>query len=233
MDIYPTTLTFSVVDECHRSKKFNLGTFDSMQTSTVEHLALTPEANAVLAATFSDVNLYNCSSTKSAGTVPIHGRVAGLYSYNGHLYVAINLNGAGDRIVVYDQQFAQARHWMTDVNSSDLTVNNEKLYLAGLDKKLHVYSTYGTRLYEITEGAGNRLASHPLPDIILVTNYEKNCVFGLNGEKKEVLWSAEVEAPWGVTIDEYEVVWVWSECQQNICIFDDKGRECISVAISV
>ena len=208
-----------------RTKKFNLGTYDTMVAKTCEHVAFTNDGKCILASTNTTVEMYNSTSKNSIASVPVAGHVAGFQSYQDHLYVAIELIERGDRVIVYDQQYAQVRHWLTEVKVCDLAVNNEKVYLASTESKIHVFSTSGTVLYEISDGGGTRIASHPMPDILIVTNHQDDKVYGLNGDTKEVLWSSSVDKPWGVSIDEYETVWVWSEFQQGIAIFDDKGKD--------
>ncbi|XP_067948869.1 uncharacterized protein [Watersipora subatra] len=213
----------TISDDYKKCKKFNLGTVDSMETRTVEHITPDASGNVILASTVRSVGIFNTTSTRPTGSVALGGHVTGFDSYKKHIYVAVDQNNSNDKVIVFDEQFIESENWQTKIKICDLTVNNEKVYLASMESTLHVFSIHGTYLYEITEGCGTRLASHPLPDVIITTNHEHDRVSAVNGDTKKILWSAKVDKPWGVTIDEYEAVWVWSEFQQGIAIFDDKG----------
>lgn len=159
------------------------------------------------------------------GTISLGGHVLAFQSYDKSLYVAIKLTDFTDRVNVFDQQYVETHHWLTNMKVADLAISNGKVYLCSIHDKIHVFSTSGTPLYEIEEGGGTRVASHPIPNILMVTNHAKDRVCCVNGETQQVLWSAEIEKPWGIAIDEYETVWVWSEFEQGVTLFDDKGMK--------
>lgn len=196
-----------------------------MPMSNCEHVTNNPD-DKILASQSNTVYFFTATSEHAAGSISLQGGyVKGIQSYRMKIYVAIEFLGRGDKLAIYDQQFVEVKHWFTNVKASDLAVNNGRIYLATPDAGIHVYSASTYKfLYSFTEGSGERLTSHALPDVLIVTNHEKDQVSAVNGVTKEVLWTTEADKPWGVCMDEYETIWVWSEFQQGLYILDEKGR---------
>ena len=210
-------------DDFTKSKKFSLGRVDTVSMKACEHVTFTADGCTVLGSTVTTVELFGVKNGRSIGTTSLGGHVCGFQSYQSHLYVALETYAKKGRVSVFDQTFLETRHWSLEAKVCDLAVNNEKVYLAGTEGKIYVYTIHGIDLYEITDWFGTRLASHPLPGVILLTNQEADQVMAINGETKKLLWSTFVDKPWGVAVDEYEAVWAWSDFHQCILILDDKG----------
>ena len=211
------------IDDASKAKEFSLGFVQTISMNACEHVTSIAEGSKVLGSTTTSVQQFNSKDSRAMGTVSLGGHVCGFQSYQSHLYVALETYGQGDKVSVFDEGFLAKRHWTLEGKVCDLAVNNEKVYLAGTVGKLYVYTIHGIYLYEITEWFGTRLASHPLPGVILLTNQEGDEVMAINGETKKHLWTSFADKPWGVAVDDYEDIWVWSEFQQSVVIFDAEG----------